>query len=123
MSRLDPDIYADLPAEIDYSKRRDGEFTCLAHVMGTISSRSGRFPTVSAARRGLLPSCLLIGLLLAFWRGTHGIRGLGDVGSSFFYTAIQYLHAAVMDVDSSNAQAAPTGDLADHPPRGHSQRR
>lgn len=102
-----------LQEHLHYSSVALGIYIALLHVMGTISQPilgllSDRF----GRKAVLLPSCLLLGLFFALLAVVPPGIPLGVVIVAiglFFYTLFNIFNAAVMDVASSNAQAATYG--------------
>lgn len=102
-----------LQEHLHYSSVALGMYIALLHVMGTISQPllgllSDRF----GRKAVLLPSCLLLGLFFALLAVAPPGIPLGVVIVAiglFFYTLFNIFNAAVMDVASSNAQAATYG--------------
>jgi MFS family permease len=102
-----------LQEHLHYSSVALGLYIALLHVMGTISQPvlgllSDRF----GRKAVLLPSCLLLGLFFAILAVVPPGIPLGLVIIAiglFFYTLFNIFNAAVMDVASSNAQAATYG--------------
>jgi MFS family permease len=102
-----------LQEHLRYSSVALGLYIALLHAMGTISQPvlgllSDRF----GRKAVLLPSCLLLGLFFMLLAVVPPGIPLGLVIvaiSLFFYTLFNIFNAAVMDVASSNAQAATYG--------------
>ena len=102
-----------LQEHLHYSSVALGIYIALLHVMGTLSQPilgllSDRF----GRKAVLLPSCLLLGLFFALLAVVPPGIPLGIVIVAiglFFYTLFNIFNAAVMDVASSNAQAATYG--------------
>jgi MFS family permease len=102
-----------LQEHLHYSSVALGIYIALLHAMGTISQPvlgllSDRF----GRKTVLLPSCLLLGLLFALLAIVPSGIPLGLVIVAiglFFYTLFNIFNAAVMDVASSNSQAATYG--------------
>ena len=102
-----------LQEHLHYSSVALGIYIALLHVMGTISQPvlgllSDRF----GRKAVLLPSCLLLGLFFTLLAVVPPGIPLGIVVVAiglFFYTLFNIFNAAVMDVASSNAQAATYG--------------
>lgn len=102
-----------LQEHLHYSSVALGIYIALLHVLGTISQPilgllSDRF----GRKAVLLPSCLLLGLFFALLAVVPPGIPLGlviVVIGLFFYTLFNIFNAAVMDVASSNAQAATYG--------------
>jgi DHA1 family tetracycline resistance protein-like MFS transporter len=102
-----------LQEDLHYSSVALGVYIALLHAMGTVSQPvlgllSDRF----GRKAVLLPSCLLLGLFFSLLAvAPPGIPlGLVIVAIGlFFYTLFNIFNAAVMDVASSNVQAATFG--------------
>lgn len=102
-----------LQEHLHYSSVELGIYIALLHAMGTISQPllgllSDRF----GRKTVLMPSCLLLGVLFALLAIVSPGIPLGLVIVAiglFFYTLFNIFNAAVMDVASSNAQAATYG--------------
>jgi MFS family permease len=102
-----------LKEDLHYSNVALGLYIALLHAMGTFSQPvlgllSDRF----GRKAVLLPSCLLLGLFFALLAVAAPGVPLGLVIVSiglFFYTLFNIFNAAVMDVASSNVQAATFG--------------
>jgi MFS family permease len=102
-----------LQEHLQYSSVALGIYIALLHVMGTVSQPvlgllSDRF----GRKAVLLPSCLLLGLFFTLLAVVPAGIPLGLVIVAiglFFYTLFNIFNAAVMDVASSNAQAATYG--------------
>lgn len=102
-----------LQEDLHYSSVALGVYIALLHAMGTVSQPilgllSDRF----GRKAVLLPSCLLLGLFFSLLAVAPPGIPLGFVIVAigiFFYTLFNIFNAAVMDVASSNVQAATFG--------------
>ena len=102
-----------LQEHLHYSSVALGIYIALLHVMGTISQPMlGLLSDRFGRKAVLLPSCLLLGLFFILLAVVPPGIPLGLVIVAiglFFYTLFNIFNAAVMDVASSNAQAATYG--------------
>ncbi len=102
-----------LQEHLQYSSVALGIYIALLHAMGTISQPVLGLLSDRCGRKAvLLPSCLLLGVFFSLLAVVSPGIPLGLVIVAiglFFYTLFNIFNAAVMDVASSNAQAATYG--------------